>query len=158
MNVVFFLSVFVLFVGSMASDIMGNGHLRPENEPRHIEEVKPKTRQASQIAPGHHSPLQMCPKTVGLEKHTTSLHGDNNNTRRRMQYEDTPCPPNQVLVQVKLQTDYYANETSWELKRTKDGFVVMGGHGLSNLQTYADTACLPQNRYNFTIYDARSDG
>jgi hypothetical protein len=75
-----------------------------------------------------------------------------------MQYEDTPCPANQILVQVKLQTDYYANETMWDLKRTKDGFVVMGGHGLSNLQTYSDYACLPQNRCNFSIYDRMSDG
>jgi hypothetical protein len=78
-------------------------------------------------------------------------------------YYDDPyreqCAEDEILVLVDLQTDWYGNETSWEIVRNADGVaVVVSGMGLGNRQQYTTTKCLPRDCYTFTIRDSQEDG
>jgi hypothetical protein len=68
------------------------------------------------------------------------------------------CSEDEMLVTVELFTDWYANETSWEIVRETDGVTVQSGYGYMNGQSYWTSMCLPKNCYEFTIHDARGDG
>lgn len=69
------------------------------------------------------------------------------------------CAEDEILVRVEVQTDWYGNETSWEIVRNADGVaVVVSGMDLGNRQRYLTTKCLPRDCYTFTIRDSHGDG
>jgi hypothetical protein len=71
---------------------------------------------------------------------------------------DDECTKDQLYVTVELFTDWYANETSWEIVRESDGVIVQSGYGYMNSQSYGTSMCLPKNCYKFTIHDSSGDG
>lgn len=68
------------------------------------------------------------------------------------------CKDNEYLVQVDVRTDRYGNETFWEIVRNVDDFTVGAGAGLTARKNYVTYLCLPENCYDFTIYDSFEDG
>jgi hypothetical protein len=71
---------------------------------------------------------------------------------------ERPCTQDEILVGVELFTDWYANETTWEIVREVDGAVVKAGYDFLDSQPYLSSFCLPKNCYKFTIRDAKGDG
>ena len=76
--------------------------------------------------------------------------------------EDCPIVPmpwcenaDELLVQVTLQRDLYAEETSWEVIRDADGTVVTQGDGMGAIENHI---CLPPECYTFKIHDSYGDG
>ncbi|MCH2023826.1 MAG: PKD domain-containing protein [Saprospiraceae bacterium] len=71
---------------------------------------------------------------------------------------NTPC--NQNIVNLTINLDNYAYETSWDL-RDVQGFVIASGSGYTTNQngtTITSSLCLPTDCYTFNIYDSYGDG
>lgn len=62
-----------------------------------------------------------------------------------------------TTVVVKLKTDRYASETSWEIKDSK-GNVVASGKNYEREQSYTINNCFTDGCYTFTIRDSANDG
>lgn len=61
-------------------------------------------------------------------------------------------------IEFSLQTDYYAEETSWELTN-EDGDVLYQGDNYEEFESYSQTFTLTEiGCYTFTIYDVEGDG
>jgi hypothetical protein len=161
MNLAFYFTFFSVLVG--ASSFEENRHLRYEKVSRQMLDANAKqtTDQmavTNRVATHRKELVHQNKKDIIRPGKHPSIHHSGSHNRRRMQEEETGCFNGEVWVEVELQTDFYANETSWELTRDQDNFVVMSGSGFSNTQAYWDGSCLPKNCYTFTIFDARSDG
>lgn len=63
-----------------------------------------------------------------------------------------------VQVHWRIKTDYYPDQTQWELKDAQGHIIAQQAQGLHFLTTYADTFCLPDGCYDFVIRDAGGDG
>ena len=60
---------------------------------------------------------------------------------------------------VAIVTDQWPWETSWELINVDDGELVLSGGPYYNPSAiYTQRSCLPDGKYEFTIYDSESDG
>ena len=69
----------------------------------------------------------------------------------------SPPPPACDDVRIKLRTDDYGKETSWEIVNSS-GAVVASGSGYGNNKDYEENYCLPADCYTFTIFDEFGDG
>ena len=58
---------------------------------------------------------------------------------------------------LSLTTDNYGSETSWELKDSS-GNTLYSGSGYASNSSYAETFCLVDGSYDFTIFDTYGDG
>lgn len=68
------------------------------------------------------------------------------------------CAPNQLAVQVILNTDNYGYETSWQLMN-ENGVVVHSGDNFASAASYDTTVCVANTGcYSFTIMDSYGDG
>lgn len=63
-----------------------------------------------------------------------------------------------IQFQVTLRTDGYGNETSAILERHRDGIPMAVLLNLANHEIYEINACLPQDCYDFQIFDLNEDG
>ncbi|MBO4282855.1 MAG: trypsin-like peptidase domain-containing protein [Bacteroidales bacterium] len=61
-------------------------------------------------------------------------------------------------VHWRVKTDYYPEQTQWELKDAQGNIIARQPEGLHFLTTYADTFCLAEGCYDFVIRDANGDG
>ncbi len=59
---------------------------------------------------------------------------------------------------LKLLTDDYASETTWELRRMGDNGVQLSGNGYADNSAVAVERCIPKDCYKFTMYDSFGDG
>jgi hypothetical protein len=148
---------FVALVGATLSE--ENRHLRYEKVSRHVQDDKLPDQVAHHADARRKELVHQNKENIHPGKRSPIHHvGGRSHNRRRMQYEDTGCLESEIYVEVELLTDFYANETSWEVTRDQDGFAVMSGSGFSNAQTSWNSACLPKNCYTFNISDAKGDG
>jgi endonuclease I len=69
--------------------------------------------------------------------------------------ESTACSENELLI--KLNTDDYAEETSWQLIDSNNQSVATGADYVSNRQ-YEEALCLADGDYQFQIFDSYDDG
>jgi serine protease len=68
------------------------------------------------------------------------------------------CGTGEIFIEIELQTDNYAEETSLALTRS-DGTKLVTGTDLDNNRAYAARRCDPANDcYTFTITDSEGDG
>jgi hypothetical protein len=68
------------------------------------------------------------------------------------------CGSGEIFIEIELQTDDYAAETSLALTRS-DGTVLVTGTDLDNNRAYSSRRCEPANDcYTFTITDSVGDG
>jgi len=70
------------------------------------------------------------------------------------------CGPNESKLTIKVVTDEYPQETSWELKDANGNILldVMEEELEKTSFTYEDTTCLPPGEYSFSIFDSFGDG
>ena len=60
-------------------------------------------------------------------------------------------------VRVKITTDKYPGETSWEIKED-DRVIMSGGSYNKKYSSFSISKCFGHGTYNFTIYDSWGDG
>lgn len=70
------------------------------------------------------------------------------------------CPPDTVATVVKIRTDDFYYETSWEIKDSSDNVLLSRLKYSAPGSTYYDRICLDPTLdcYSFTIYDSYGDG
>ena len=69
------------------------------------------------------------------------------------------CPTGTVATVVKVRTDDYFEETSWEIKDSSGTVVLSRSKYAAPASTYYDRICLDQSDcYSYTIYDTYGDG
>jgi len=67
------------------------------------------------------------------------------------------CPNDEFLLRVKLLSDKYPDETSFEVSNSDGVIVMQDGPFAPNLeQTFSD--CIPEGIYDFKIMDSHNDG
>jgi len=75
--------------------------------------------------------------------------------------QPTPVKPACTNVEMRLTTDTYPQETSWEVKDSEGGTVFGGVYPADHPDdetTYSTAMCLDDGSYTFTIYDSWGDG
>jgi len=70
----------------------------------------------------------------------------------------TPTSCSQTAIKVKIVTDDFGDETTWDLIDQCSGRIVEGGGPYSPNQQVEDEFCLPAAQYKFTIWDSAEDG
>jgi hypothetical protein len=74
------------------------------------------------------------------------------------------CPTGTIDTTIEITTDYWAYETSWDIKDADDIVVASRASFPSSFTTYEDRVCLSETEtcggsdYTFTIYDSFGDG
>ncbi len=87
----------------------------------------------------------------------TDFHPGIENTETTTDCVCQGCPDATILVTIL--TDDYGSETSWEVTDHATGAVIASGSGLSSNTLYETEVCVDSTGcYDFTIYDAFSDG
>ena len=75
---------------------------------------------------------------------------------------ETSCASDEITFELDLATDFYGDETSWELTNVLSGSVVTYGPETNDSYYgnyyYYIRECLPCGEYDFTIYDSYGDG
>jgi len=72
-------------------------------------------------------------------------------------YECLPAAP-KFPIELRLTTDNYGGETSWEVHESSTGVLIANGSGYSSSQTYTITEQLCYGEFTFTIKDSWGDG
>lgn len=69
------------------------------------------------------------------------------------------CPTGTVATVVKLRTDDFFEETSWEIKDSSSAVLLSRSRYDAPASTYYDRICLdPSDCYSYTLYDTYGDG
>ena len=68
------------------------------------------------------------------------------------------CGSNQISFDFSLNTDDYAEETSWDLTNDSTGLEVIVGTNLGDDASYRIQECLPQDCYTLALRDSFGDG
>eukprot|EP00543_Licmophora_paradoxa_P005426 CAMPEP_0202456616 /NCGR_PEP_ID=MMETSP1360-20130828/13828_1 /ASSEMBLY_ACC=CAM_ASM_000848 /TAXON_ID=515479 /ORGANISM="Licmophora paradoxa, Strain CCMP2313" /LENGTH=566 /DNA_ID=CAMNT_0049076473 /DNA_START=170 /DNA_END=1870 /DNA_ORIENTATION=- len=68
------------------------------------------------------------------------------------------CSGSDMPFQLKMLTDDYALETSWELRRISDGGIQLSGAGYDNNDSVSVDRCIPRDCYTLTVFDTEGDG
>ncbi|CAB9517499.1 Thermostable alkaline protease [Seminavis robusta] len=72
---------------------------------------------------------------------------------------ENECDESEVPFGLTIKTDFYGEETSWELIDTLDpSNVVLSGADFEDSKTYEWHKCIPANCYTFVIKDSAEDG
>lgn len=84
-----------------------------------------------------------------------NLSKASNSLNIKTKKQSTSCDKNTLVV--RLTTDQYGSETSWEITNESNK-VVASGNNYGEKETYNIESCLPNGCYTFTIKDAYGDG
>ena len=78
--------------------------------------------------------------------------------RTHVSIPETSCADNEYEFTLVLRTDFYAEETSWELLGDDLSIIVASNGMLFPSTVYTDKSCLSAGCYTYKIYDSFGDG
>jgi len=73
-------------------------------------------------------------------------------------FPDCSCEPGEFKFELELKTDFYPNETSWQIQDVNGGIFAQNPEYSEHFEIFIHDYCLPAGCYNFVIYDSFGDG
>lgn len=93
----------------------------------------------------------------GLSSYYTAFSDEITVTTKAVGGGSGSCSARETKVDVKITTDKYGSENSWEIKNSS-GRVVASGNNYSSDSQFVEKECLPDGCYTFIINDEYGDG